>query len=374
MSPRDGTTPPTPRKLHVKAADWHVSCPRSRRPLSLSATGTRSHTIESRTCLIINPAAGQKAGVTTNPVTVDDVRDLLVRHGIEADVLCTERAEHATELARNAVRDGYERILVAGGDGTVAEVAESLINTRAVLGILPLGSVMNVARMLGIPRELEAAMEVVKAGQVARIDAGKATAAAKSTYFLEGGGVGIDAGLFAYINQIDRGNWRSLRPLITFVWRYRPRRIRLRLDDERLRVSAMMVTIANGPYLGAALTLAPDAKLDDRRFDVRVFTRFSKFELIRHLISITGGRRSYDPKILTRRARVVEVLPNHPMMAHADSRPLGSTPARFELLPAAISILVGPGDATGGPALVHQPTRIHAGASGMAAGGRVGTG
>ena len=311
-----------------------------------------------RTCLIINPAAGQKAGVTTNPVTVDDARDILVRHGIDAEVFCTERAAHATELARDAVAKGYDRILAAGGDGTVAEVAESLINTPAVLGILPLGSVMNVARMLGLPRELEAAAEVIKAGRVARIDAGKASAAAKSTYFLEAGGVGIDAGLFAYVNQIDRGNWRALRPLITFLWRYRPRRIRLRLDNQRIRVSAMMVTIANGPFLGAALTLAPDAKLDDRRFDVRIFTRFSKFELIRHALSITGGRRAYNPKILTRRARVVDVWPDRPMMTHADSRPLGTTPARFELLPAAISVLVGPGDQTGGPALITEPKAI----------------
>jgi diacylglycerol kinase (ATP) len=296
-----------------------------------------------KTCLVINPKAGQKAGVTTNPFTPADAEELLTRHDIQADVLCSERPAHATVLAKEAVADGYERIIAAGGDGTVAEVAESLANTPATLGILPLGSVMNVARMLGIPRDLEGAAAVIQAGQVARIDVGRARATARQTFFLEAAGVGIDAGLFAYVNQIDKGNWRSLRPLFNFVWRYRPRRLRIRLDNRELRVRAMMVTVANGPYLGAGLTLAPDAKVDDHRFDVRVFRRFSKFELIRYAFSIANGRHAYNPKVRTYQARTVEITSNRPLMAHADSRPLGTTPARFELLPGALRVYVGAG-------------------------------
>lgn len=310
-----------------------------------------------RTAMILNPKAGQKAGVTTNPITLEDVRELLNRHGIEAEYFCTERADHATELARQAVEEGYERILAAGGDGTVAEVAQALIGSQAILGVLPLGSVMNVARMLGIPRDLEGAAEVIEAGRVSRIDAGKARGRARTAYFLEAGGVGIDAGLFAYINQIDKGNWASLRPLLTFIWRYRPRRLQIRLDGRPIAVRAMMVTVANGPYLGAALTLAPDAKIDDRRFDVRIFTRFGKLELIRHLLSIAGGRRAYNAKVVTRQARVVEITARRPLMAHADSHPLGTTPVRFELLPAALSVFVGQGAGLE-PALDHEPAFV----------------
>src|SRR5688572_24599839 len=110
-----------------------------------------------RTCLIINPTAGRKAGLTTNALGLEDIRVLLERHEIDADVMCTERAGHGTELAQQAVRDGYELVIAAGGDGTVAEVAEGLIASSAMLGVLPLGSVMNVARMLGIPRDLDQA-------------------------------------------------------------------------------------------------------------------------------------------------------------------------------------------------------------------------
>ncbi len=312
-----------------------------------------------KTCLILNPKAGQKAGVTTNSFDLDDARDLLQRHGIEAEIFCTERADHATELAKQAVADGYERVLAAGGDGTVAEIAESLVGTRVTLGVLPLGSVMNVARMLGVPRDLEGAAAVITADRVARIDVGQVKGTARESFFLEAGGVGIDAGLFAYFNQMDRGNWRTIRPLLTFLWRYRPRRFYLRLDGKPLTTRAMMITIANGPYLGAALTLAPDAKLDDQMFDVRIFNRFSKFELIRHFLSITAGRRSYDPKIMTRRARVIDVRASRPLMAHADSQPLGTTPVRFELIPSALSVYVGV-DAACAPALSRPPAAMGA--------------
>lgn len=294
-----------------------------------------------RSCLIVNPSAGRKAGLTTNAFGVEDARALLERHTIDAEVWETERPGHATELARKAAREGYRRVIAAGGDGTVEEAAEGLVGTTVELGVLPLGSIMNIARMLGIPRDLEAAAQVVKERRVARIDVGRASTQARSDYFIEAAGVGIDAGLFAYFNQLDGGNWRSLRPLITFMWRYRPRRLTLVLDGRRMRFRAMMVTIANGPYVGAALAVAPDAQLDDHKFDVEVYTRFGKLELFRHLLSIAGGRRVFNPKVQTFRAQSVEVIADFPMMVHSDSRPLATTPARFEVLPAALAVIVG---------------------------------
>jgi diacylglycerol kinase (ATP) len=307
-----------------------------------------------RTCLIVNPNSGRKIGLTTNSFGVDDARALFERHGIDADVLCTERPGHATDLARQAVEQGYRLVVAAGGDGTVEEAAEGLVGTDVALGVLPLGSVMNIARMLGIPRDLDAAAQVINDRRVARIDVGRATTQAKSRYFLEAAGIGIDAGLFAYFNQLDAGNWHSLVPLFKFMWRYRPRQLTLKLDGRPLRYRALMVTVANGPLVGAALAVAPNARLDDHTLDVEVFTRFGKFELLRHIVSIAGGRRVYNPKIQSFKARTVEIIPNRTMMVHADSQPLATTPARFEVLPAALSVVVG-GDPTCRPALAAVP-------------------
>jgi len=113
-------------------------------------------TAPARACLIVNPNAGRKIGMTTNAFGVDDARDLLARHGIDAEIWCTEHPGHATTLALRAVREQYQLVIAAGGDGTVEEVAEGLVGSTVELGVLPLGSVMNIARMLGIPRDLDA--------------------------------------------------------------------------------------------------------------------------------------------------------------------------------------------------------------------------
>jgi hypothetical protein len=74
---------------------------------------------------------------------------------------------------------------------------------------------------------------------------------------------------------------------------------------------------------------------------VKVYTRFGKFELLRHFLSIAGGRRVFNPKVKTFRASTVEIIPDVPMMVHGDSRPLATTPARFEILPSALAVIVG---------------------------------
>ncbi len=101
-----------------------------------------------------------------------------------------------------------------------------------------------------------------------------------------------------------------------------------------------MVTISNGPYTGAGMTVAPEARLDDGLFDIRVFRGFSKWELLRHLASITFGRRQYSPRISTFRFRRVRVTTRHPLPARADHRDLGTTPVEFVTRPRALRVIV----------------------------------
>jgi diacylglycerol kinase (ATP) len=101
-----------------------------------------------------------------------------------------------------------------------------------------------------------------------------------------------------------------------------------------------MVTIANGPLLGAAFEIAPEARLDDRQLTVRIFSAVNKLELASQVWAILRQGVAGQPGILTRRGRAIEVHGRRPLMVHADSHPLGTTPARFELLPAALEVVV----------------------------------
>jgi YegS/Rv2252/BmrU family lipid kinase len=290
--------------------------------------------------IIVNPHAGQKAGLRVNAFGPTDLREVLARQGIDADLWLTARPDHATELAEQAAREGRPLVVAAGGDGTVAEAAAGLVGSETKLGVMPLGSIMNLARMLGIPRNLDAAAETIRIGHSVRIDAGRATTAVGQRVFLEGAGVGVSAALFAYTNQLDSGRWQSLRPMLRFLLRYRPRRMRVTIDGRPQQVRATMVTIANGPLLGAAFELAPDARLDDRQFTVRIFTTTGKRQFAAQVWAILRHGTARQSDILTRRGRLVDVHGRRPLMVHADAHPLGTTPARFELLPAALAVVV----------------------------------
>jgi diacylglycerol kinase (ATP) len=290
--------------------------------------------------VIWNAHAGQKAGVPTNRVSRDDLVALLEPHGLAGDFCESASLDEARDLATEAVREGCDLVVAAGGDGTVGAVATALLPTKVALGVLPLGSIMNIARSLGIPRELPAGVEVLLTGEVRSIDVGEAN----ERPFFETGSVGLNAAMFREVQRFERGDWLSIARTVWVAFRYRPARILLQLDDRKVRTHALMVTVSNGPYTGAAMTVAPGARLDDGQFDVRVFRRFSKWQLLRHLASIAFGRRSYAPEVATYRSKRVRVESAHPLPCRADSEDLGTTPVEFVTLPGALRVVVPPAD------------------------------
>jgi YegS/Rv2252/BmrU family lipid kinase len=294
--------------------------------------------------LIMNPRAGQKLGLKTNEASVDTVQAALQAAGLDVQLYPTERPKHATALARQAVREGCKFVIAAGGDGTVAEAAEGLTGTDTVLGIMPLGSIMNMARTLCIPRDLHQAAEVIAGGRVLAMDAGRAD----NAYFLEAGGVGLAAGLFGYFERLDSGRARW-RGALRGLWRFMtslgtPPSLSLDMDGKHTDVRAVMVTVSNGPFVGAAYALAPEARIDDGLLDVVVFHGASVQRVLLHMVLVAGGRRlPQPPEAQVTRARTVDVTTRRRrrLPVHADGSVVSSTPAHFEVLPAALHVLVG---------------------------------
>lgn len=289
--------------------------------------------------VIHNATAGAKAGIPTNGRSRDDLIGLLDRKGIQATIIDPSSEEEARAAVRAAVERDLPTVIAAGGDGTVGLVAGQLLDARTALGVLPMGSVMNIARMLGVPRDLDGAAEVLATGRVVAIDVGMAG----DRVFYEAGSVGMNAAIFREAARFDDGDWLSILRTVWVALRYRPARMRLVLDDREVSTRALMVTVSNGPYTGAGMTVAPDARLDDGLFDVRVFRGFSKWELLRHLGSIAFGRRRYSPHISTYRSSRVRITSRHPLPARADSHDLGTTPVTFEMRPAALRVVVPQG-------------------------------
>ncbi|HSK52666.1 MAG TPA: diacylglycerol kinase family protein [Clostridia bacterium] len=285
--------------------------------------------------VIHNASAGSKGGIPTNVTSREDIVALLAGHGLGDDVVDTQSEEDAREAVRQALVDGVDVIVAAGGDGTIGLVASELLGKDAALGMLPLGSVMNIPRMVGLPRELEPAADVLASGSIATIDVGDVD----GEPFYEAGSVGMNAAIFREAARFDDGDWLSILRTIWVALRYRPARMTLELDDRQVRTRALMVVAANGPYTGAGMTIAPDARLDDGAFDVRVFRGFSKFELVRHLLSIAFGRYRYAPHVSTYRSARVRITSVHPLPTRADARDLGSTPVEYRIRPGVLRVV-----------------------------------
>lgn len=296
------------------------------------------------TVVIWNTEAGQKLhNAEQAEMTRDRLAGLLAAAGVEADVWPSESGSQTRELAGRALAEGCTTIVGAGGDGTIGKIAGQLLGRDATLGILPLGSVMNIARSLGVSRDLDEAIALLARRPVRRIDVGLAG----EEPFYEAASVGMSVTLFRAAEKAEEGDYPSVLRTLWLALRYRSARIRLTMDGRELTTRALMVTVSNGPYTGLGLTVAPRARLDDGRFDVRIFSGFSKFELLRHLGSIAFGRRRYAPRVTTQRAARVRIEASRPLPCRADGKDLGPTPLECAVLPAALAVIADPAPIAG---------------------------
>jgi len=307
--------------------------------------------------VIINPTSGKKGGITTNAISADDVVRALEAAGIEADIFETSGPEDGTVLAMEARDEGYKMVVSCGGDGTTDDVSAGLIGTDMVLGIIPLGSANNVARMLHIPFDLEGAVRLLKQGEVRCIDVGR-IGGPRGRVFLETAGIGMDAELFPLFSRLDKGAYLTLFELARTFLRARPHHMTLVLDGRQVRVRALMVLVANGPYWGYSIPLAPDAKVDDHRLEVIVFGNFSKSGFIRHLLAAffgrgkvvdpktgqTRNRRVYNPNQRFYQARKIRILSRRRIPVHGDARLMAHTPVTISVQPNALNVVVGRGE------------------------------
>jgi YegS/Rv2252/BmrU family lipid kinase len=290
-----------------------------------------------RILVVFNPNAGRKAGLPTNTTDEADLRRALADHRLNADVFVSPDQAGALERVRAAVAEGYDVVAAAGGDGTVRSVAFELLGTSTALGILPAGTAMNVARSLGIPRELDAAVGVLDSGEIRAIDVGWA----RDRPFLEMASIGLNAEVLEIAEKAEGGRLGEVVRLIREAVRSRPTRVLLELDGSEIRTRALGLAVAVGPYAGVGITVAPEARLDDGKLDVVVFEGFRRVELVRHLIAAVGGRRP-ERRVTTRRAARVRVTTRRPLPIRIDSADVGTTPIDLTVKPHHLRVVAPP--------------------------------
>ena len=297
-----------------------------------------------RAVLIINPASGVST-ITSKDMTPEETEQAILEGlralKIEPEVYHTTPENTGQGLSTRAAQEGADIVIVAGGDGTIHAVARGLIGTQCVLGIIPLGTMNNLARSLNIPETIEAACSVIGSGETCAIDAGKIN----DQIFLEVAGVGLEAALFPLAEEIKQPGLLStlhgiIAGLLTLLT-YHPVKISISYDEHRRRrYEALQVTVCNSPFYGVHLQAAPHALMDDGLLDVVVYRKFSKREYILHALSISLGKRAYQPKITYRRVKSLRITSEQPVEIQADGELQGHTPALVTVLPGTLQVKV----------------------------------
>lgn len=319
-------------------------------------TSKKDHS-EHRIKLIYNPNAGRKKLFHTPPrVALENILALLEQYQLTVDLAPTKGPKHATLLARAAKAEGYQMVVVAGGDGTISEAANGLVDGDIPLGIIPLGSYMNIAKMLSVPLEIEKAIAILKIGRTRKIDVGTITTLsgeklAQPYYFLETSGIGVEAHLQREIKRMEKGHLSAILSFLNQAFGFMPRKFTISTAEENLVLRANMITVANGPFSGATLELAPGAKLNDHLLTIVVY-RMKKFDFLKYFVRMFFTKEANKRELKILQSKSVTITTHTPMFVHADASLFGTTPVEYTIKPSCLQVVCGFPEPTKTPTLL----------------------
>lgn len=293
--------------------------------------------VKMKTCVVLNPKAG----------SVQDVDALVarLRRIRKAEVCLTSRRGSAVRLTRTALRKGCKLIVAAGGDGTLNEIVNALgeKNAGVRVGLIPLGTGNDFARTLGLPTEVEAALDLLRAGKTRMIDLVRVTSD-RVRYFVNVSAGGFSGLVDEKLTPKMKRTWGPLaylRGAAAALPELRAYRTMLSLDNkESLKLSLYNVVIANGRYVAGGRLIAPEASVDDGLLDIVLIQERSAPELALLAAQVAFGKHLSSEAIVFRRAVRVTVNSRPGMRFNVDGELVGKGPAVFEVLPSALQFVV----------------------------------
>jgi len=301
--------------------------------------------------VILNPVAGGGRGRRLRALIA---RELAARR-IDFTIEETAWQGHGAELAREAAARGASVVLAAGGDGTIHDVVNGLMGVepgeRPALGVLPIGTGNDFVKAVYPARGLAAALRALDAGQVRRLDVGRAEWDGNVEYFVNGFGTGVDIEVVRRLNRLPHlpGLLRYLAAAIPALAGFRPVPLRFSLDGRTVEQRAMLFAVGNGPCQGGGFYLTPQAAPDDHRFDVCIVDELSYLEIAAVLPRVLRGTHGRSPKVTMERARSItlEGASEGPMFFQMDGelRQTHGSSVQVQVAPAALPVLAPAGGA-----------------------------
>ena len=293
--------------------------------------------------VIINPIAGQGVRPDGARSRASRARACFEAHGVEADILVTERSGQAADLARLAVAKDRAMLFAWGGDGTVNEVASVLAFSEIPLAVVPTGSGNGLARSLGIASRPEVAIRQALEGSERRIDVGELG----GRLFFNVAGVGFDA----HVARLFDEKTASRRGFLTYLGialrehrRYKALEYAITLDGQSLERRADVVVLSNGPEYGNGARIAPRARADDGWLDIVIAEPRSPVANLRRAVRLMTGMFDRASGVTSHTVRRVTIAAQMPLLFHVDGEPVaGAAVLEGRLHAGALRVRVGQG-------------------------------
>lgn len=297
--------------------------------------------------LIVNPSAG--CGSTGRKWK--RIHEYLIQSGLSFDFVHTQGRGHAMELAKEAALGGYEMVVAVGGDGTLNEIVNGLLDSGnakdITLGVLNTGTGCDFARFLGISRDYRQACLHLVNPQKVRADVGVVECQKEGQpirrYFISAAGMGLDGEVVETAvkgPRVIHGNLPYFFGILQSLGTYRNKDIRIQLDDSVEDVRICSVIVANGGFYAGGMHIAPDANLQDGLFEVMILGDVGKLELIQVFPSAYRGAHVTHPKVRIEKAAQVIIESSERIMVQADGELVGEGPATFRIVPSALNIAI----------------------------------
>ena len=286
-----------------------------------------------RIVFVVNPISGTLG----KKAILKCIDERLDRSLYDFSIVKTEYAGHATQIAANAVQEKVDVVVAIGGDGTINEIARSLVHTGTALGIIPCGSGNGLARHLRIPMDPKAAIDVINQGNELSIDYGKIN----NIPFFCTCGVGFDA--FVSLKFADSGK----RGLLTYLentlhesLRYQPETYEIENEEGTVKYKAWLIACGNASQYGNDAYIAPQASLTDGLMDVTIMEPFTVLDVPSLSFQLFNKTIDQNSRVKTMRAKKIKIHRINDGVMHFDGDPLmAGKELEVEIVPSGLRVI-----------------------------------
>lgn len=263
--------------------------------------------------------------------------------GHDLEVKFTETRGHATAIAAEA--RNVDVIASVGGDGTLNEIVNGVMENKSLkdvtISVIPTGTANDFVKSAELFTDFATASRNVFSGSTRQIDVGAVTYSGGKRYFIGVAGMGFDGLVSRTTSQTTKpkaGTVPYLLGVLKHLAQYKSVNVSLTVDGISLEQEVMFVDVANGKYVGAGMTIAPHAEVDDGLFDVIVVGNFGRVESLLRLPTLYRGTFLNNSRIGFFRGEHVELRSEAPLSIHVEGEYIGETPAAFDILKKALKV------------------------------------